>query len=507
MGLPGFAATERIDIGSFTIFSNNSTLIQPIQQAKKYFNIVDFNIQNIINGKDFVELAGSLFTGIPGVTPPSVIMEYTKPGSTIIRKTKTIDLVMETPGKIFFNGYQGNENYVLYQNYFEANGSLAFENDDPNDGKLILLKGKVTKTPTEIKLIIPKLQNNNTDQAFQYIPLAGGNGKLKVLNGEQRVVGGAWNTLTYTADLINPNSTDGLNNRTLDYQVVGAVRVDPSSGNSVKIDQIQTPLGGLAMVFDWEKGSFMGTLTINVPIALGALVELTSGTYEVMFSGEGFYFDMIGQASVTGLSFLANINFGFLTGYYPKLPPHVINRHKNIMNLLDVPEYLKNDGIRGVYMNANASPPILNWSVSVPLPLFSVGYGVNMGADLSFLMNFGPNDKVMALDVGAYARAWAGVNVLMVCEMCIGAMGVFTVSGQATIAPQASVEAKGCASFSLFGSFCGASAEKTIGCDVEIKSTYGGSTGFDADVRWSPCGGAAKKIGMDCDFNKKDNEQ
>jgi len=500
MGLPGFVVTERIDIGSFTLFSNNSTLIQPIQQAKKYFNIVDFNIQNIINGKDYVELAGSLFTGIPGVTPPSVIMEYTKPGSTIIRKTKTIDLVMETPGKVFFNGYQGNEHYVLYQNYFEANGSLAFENDDPNDGKLILLRGKVTKTPTEIKLTIPKLLNNNTDQAFQYIPLAGGNGKLKVLNGEQRVVGGAWNTLTYTADLINPNSTDGLNNRTLDYQVVGAVRVDPSSGNSVKIDQIKTPLGGLTMVFDWEKGSFMGTLTVNVPIALGALVELTSGTYEVMFSGEGFYFDMIGQASVTGLSFLSNINFGFLTGYYPKLPPHVINRHKNIMNLLDVPQYIKNDGIRGVYMNANASPPVLNWSVSVPLPLFSVGFGVNVGADLNFLMNFGPDDKVMAVDVGAYAKAWAGVNVLMVCQMCVGAMGVFQVGGVATIGPQASVKATGCASFSLFGSFCGAPAEKTIGCDIKIESTYGEKTGFEADVIWSPCGSAANKIGMDCNF-------
>lgn len=500
MALPGFVVTERIDIGSFTIFSNNSTLIQPIQQVKKYYNIVDFNIQNIINGKDYIELAGSLFTGIPGVTPPSVIMEYTKPGSSIIRKTKAIDLVMETPGKIFFNGYVGNEHYVLSQNYFEANGSLAFENDDPNDGKLILLQGKVTKTPTEIKLSIPKLQNNNSDQAFQYIPLEGGNGKLKVLNGEQRVVGGNWNTMRYTADLINPNSTDGLNNRTLDYIVEGAVRVDPSDGNSMKIDQINTPLGGLTMVFDWEKGSFMGTLTVNVPIALGALVQLTSGTYEIMFSGEGFYFDLVGRASVTGLDFLANINFGFLTGYYPKLPPHVISRHQNIMNLLDVPDYLKNDGIRGVYMNANAAPPILNWNVSVPVPLFTVGFGVNVGADLNFLMNFGPDDKVMSMSVGAYARAWAGVNVLMVCQMCVGALGVFEVTGTATIAPTASVKAEGCASFTAGGTFCGASAEKTIGCDILIESTYGGGTGFDADVRWSPCGKAASKFNVGCDF-------
>ena len=493
-GLPGFVSSDRIDIGSFTIYSNNSTLIQPINQTKKYYNIVDLNIQNIINTKDAVEIAGAMMTGIPGVTPPTVIMEYTKSGNNIIRKTKAMDLVLETPGKIFFNGGVGNDFYVLQENYFEANGALAFENDDMHDGKLILLKGKVIKTPTSTTLTIPKLLENNTNQAFQYIPLDGGSGKLKVLNGEQKVVGNQWNTMKYTADLITPNPTDGLNNRTLDYLVSGAVEVDASSGNSVKIDKIETPLGGMTMVFDWEKGSFLGTLTFNIPIQMGA-IELSSGMFECMFSGQGFYFDMMGKVAIPGLSEVLSVNVGFLTGYYPKLPNQVIKRHEEIMFLLGVPEYIKVDGIKGVYINANAAPDIANWSISVPVPLFSVGFGVNAGVDFSFLLNFGNTTSVMAIDAAAYAKAWAGVQVLA-CTFCVGAMADFMVNGTLQFAPKVEASFNACASFTVFGEFCGVEASKTIGCRAKAAS----NSGLDLSVQWSACGGQANKKDASCDF-------
>lgn len=495
-GLPGFANNDKIDIGSFTIYSNNSTLIQPINQTKRYYNIVDLKIQNIINGKDAVEIAGMLMTGIPGVTPPSVIMEYTKPNATVLRKTKAIDLILETPGKIYFNGDVGSENYVLQQDYFEANGSLAFENDNLHDGKLILLKGKLVKTPTSTTLSIPKLQNNNSPQAFQYIAMSGGSGKLKVLQGEQRVVGNQWNTMKYTADLITPDTKDGLENRTLDYLVSGAVEVDASSGNSVKIDKIETPLGGMTMVFDWEKASFLGTLTFNIPIQMG-MIELSSGMFEVMFSGKGFYFDMLGEVALPGLKDVLSVNVGFLTGYYPELPSTVIDRHKEIMFLLGVPQYIIKDGIKGVYINANAAPEFANWSVSVPVPLFSVGFGVNAGVDFSFLLNFGSSASVLAIDAAAYAKAWAGVQVLA-CTFCVGAMAQFMVNGTFQFAPQAKAVFDACASFTVFGEFCGVEASKTIG--ARVKATSG--NGMDIDVQWSACGsgGQANKRDTSCDF-------
>lgn len=493
-GLPGFASADKIDIGSFTIFSNNSSLIQPLNQTKKIYNIIDFNIQNIMNISDALELAGPLYTGIPGVTPPALVMEYKKPGTSIVSRVKAIDLVVETPGKIYFNGDVGTQFYKLEQNLFEANGALAFENDDPNDGKLISLRGRITKTPTQTTLSIPRLKLGEAPDAFQYIPMAEGDAKMKVLNGEQRVVGNAWNTLKYTAELITNKPNDGLKDRILDYEVTGAVEVAKGSGNSLEIDKIKTPLGDLNMVFDWDRASFLGTLTINVPIQMGA-IELNNGLFECMFSGQGFYFDMMGDVTIPGLSSVLSVTVGFLTGYYPELPQAVLSRHKDIMYLVDIPKYLKDDGIKGVYINANAAPPAANWSVSVPVPLFSVGFGVNAGVDFSFLLNFGSSTSVLAIDAAAYARAYAGVQVLA-CTFCVGALAQFVVNGELTFAPQSSISLNGCASFTLFGEFCGVEASKTIGC--KVKATDSG--GLDLNVQWFPCGGTATKKDASCDF-------
>jgi len=494
-GLPGFIANDKIDIGSFTIYSNNSTLVQPINQQKKIYNIVDISIQNIKNTKDAVEIAGALITGIPGVTPPTVIFEYVKPGASIIRRTKAIGLVMETPGKIFFNGDVGDEFYKLENNYFEANGRLVFENEDMNDGKFIDLRGRLIKTPTSITLSIPKLKNDNSATAFQYIPLEGGGTRLKVLSGEQRVVGGAWNVMKYKADLLSTTSTDGLQQRELEYMVSGAVEVVPDGTNSLKVDKIETPLGGMTMVFDWQKGSFLGTLNFNIPIQMGA-IQIDNGMFECMFSGEGFYFDLMGEVTIPGLSEVLSVNVGFLTGYYPKLPVTVIKRHSDIMYLLGVPEYLNVDGIKGVYINANAAPPIANWSVNVPLPLFSVGFGVNAGVDFNFLLNFGNTTSIMAIEAAAYAKAWAGVQVLA-CTFCVGALATFLVDGKLTFAPQMKAEFNTCASFTVFGEFCTVEASKSIGCRAKASS----SNGLDIELQWSACGGKdADKMDASCDF-------
>ena len=42
------------------------------------------------------------------------------------------------------------------------------------------------------------------------------------------------------------------------------------------------------------------------------------------------------------------------------------------MYLADVPDYLINDGIGGIYFNANVAPSIANWSASIDLLVFAV---------------------------------------------------------------------------------------------------------------------------------------
>ncbi|MCB0819258.1 MAG: carboxypeptidase regulatory-like domain-containing protein, partial [Bacteroidetes bacterium] len=493
-GLPGFFPQDKINIGSFTVFSNNSTLIQPIYQSRRFYDVGDLSVQSIVNLPDGLDIVGGMNLGIPGMTTPTAVFTYTKTGLLVARSTKAFDVGLEAKGKVYFNGATGTENYIFADKYFEAKGDLYFENDDLFDGKRVALKGRLIKNNGAIQIDIPKLQNNNSPQAFQYIPLEGGQGntKLKVLYGSQHVVGSDWDFMRYTADLIGVEGMD--NDRTLDYVVSGAIEVDDSDGNSIAIKNIDTPLGGLTIVFDWEKVAFTGTLEIKVPIQMGT-VSLNSGMFEIQFDGSGFYFDMIGVVSLPGLDAIADVNCGALSGYYPVLPASVIKRHKDIMYLLDVPDYLKNDGIAGIYINANLAPNFANWSISIPVPLFSIGMGVQAGADLNFLVNFGSSASVMAIQAAAYARAYAGVQVL-VCEMCIGAMARFIANGTLQFAPQASLAMDACASFTMFGDFCGASFDETIGCQISMST----NSGLDLDVQWSPCGGTANKKDTSCDF-------
>jgi hypothetical protein len=494
--LPGFANEEKINIGAFTIFSNNSTLIQPVYQKRRFSNIADLNIFSVTNTPNSLEITGGVDLSIPGMTTPTMVLEFTKPsGQNIVRRVKAMDVALETPGKIYFSGDPGAENYIFTDGKFETNGTLKFENDNLSDGKLVQLRGYLMKNTTGGILEIPKLQNNNSDQAFQYILLSGGDSKLKILQGDQILQGGAWNTMAYTADLIGPEGLTG--DKTLDYLVVGAMEVDASSGNSIKVDKIDTPLGGMSMVFDWEQGIFIGTLEINVPITIST-VTLNSGLMEVCAGGKGFYFDMIGNVSLPGLAAIGDLNVGILTGYYPELPESVLKRHKDIMFLLDVPEYLKQDGIAGIYCNANFSPPAANWSHSVTIPILppiTVGAGVALGADLNYLLNFGSSAMVMQIQAAAYAKAWAGVDIL-VCEFCVGALAKFIGSGTLVIAPTASASLEACASFTMFGSFCGGELDVTAGCKMDM-STNGG---VNFDLIWSPCGGPAKKSEMSCEF-------
>lgn len=492
-GLPGFASTQKIDIGAFTVFSNNSTLIQPVNQQPVFENLGAFSIQNIINLPDAIDLVGSLHLGIPGMTVPTAVFTFKKPGNQIVRETKAFDVALETTGKVFFNGFTGTQNYVFSNGYFEANGDLYFENEDLFDDKRIALKGKLTKQNNQIVLSIPKLLENESDQAFQYINLEGSNGtKLKIIQGSQSVAGDAWKEMVYTADLIGVTGLPADNR--LDYVVAGAIEVDRRDDNSVAIENIDTPLGGLSVVFNWEDVSFTGSLSVDFPITMGTVV-LNSGMFEIRFDGTGFYFDFMGNVSLPGLSAFADVNVGVLSGYYPNLPASVLGRHKEIMFLLDVPEHLKNDGIAGIYINANMAPGAANWSVSIPVPLFSIGMGVSAGVDLNFLINFGATEKAMSIEAAAYAKAWAGVQVV-VCNLCIGAMAQFIATGKLTFAPNAALDLGACASFTMFGDFCGASFSETIGCTIDMST----NTGLNFAVQWEPCNGSATKKETSCEL-------
>ena len=486
-GLLGFEPTDKINIGAFTVFSDNNTLVQPLQTTEYVFHkISKVKVHNVSNLSDGLELVCSADMQIPGSVSGTLILSYTKPSQ---RKIKSFDLYVESKGKVYFNANNDVSGYVFSGNSFVSNGSLHFENDDPNDGKRIELIGILTRKleggvyTTEIT--IPTLLSGQ----YQKIPLTGSaNAYLEVIIGKQEVISGNWDYLRYTADLI---SEGGLVDNRLDYVVSGAVEVNKDGSNEIAITDVQTPLGALNIVFDWETATFLGTLSVTKTIPIGPSVNLKEGLFEIMFSGDGFYFDVVGKVSITGLEALADLNFGFLTGYHTALPDWVIERHNGLMSIKRVPEELTSEGIKGLYFNVNFSPPAANWSTTIPLALVTIETGVELGMDVAMFLHFGATEKILQIDAGAIATAYVGANVLG-CPFCLGVRGIFVAEGKVYSSGSSPSTLSGCASLTLAGVACGASFETTAGCTVSV----GGEDSPKLDLQWTPCGTPTSNMGI-----------
>jgi len=480
-GLLGFESSAEIKIGAFTVFSDKGSLLQPFTQSTYAFHkVANLSVFSLVNMVDGVELGCAADMNIPGSSAGTLLLRYQNATTRII---KAFDLYVESKGKVYFNASNAanGEGYVFSGTSFVSRGTLHFENDDPNDGKRIELVGILTRKfengtyTTEI--VIPQLASG-----YQKIELTGADdAHLDVIEGKQLVVNGQWDFLRYTADLI---SDGGLEDNRLEYVVSGAVEVNKDGSNEIAITDVETPLGALNIVFDWETATFLGTLSVTKTIPIGPSVNLKEGLFEILFSGDGFYFDVVGKVSISGLDAFADLNIGFLTGYHTALPAAVIDRHNGIMSLKQVPQELVEEGIKGLYLNLNFSPPAANWNTTIPMALITVQAGVNLGIDVALFLHFGSNEKVLAIDAGAIASAFAGANVLGVCTFCVGITGVFTADGRVYLDNSQPAKFNGCASLTLSGEACGPTFEQTVGCSV----TIGGPESPKLDLQWSPCG-------------------
>ena len=277
-------------------------------QDKEYsfHNVSKVKVNNIINLSDGLDIACTIDMLIPGSVSTTLLLNYLKPNE---RRIKSFTLYVESKGKVYFNAYRNPESgYVFEGNKFTSYGSLHFENDSPDDSARIELVGFLNHTWQNNALLteisIPLISGTN-----QKIPLAGdGETHLKVIQGLQQVKNGSWDYLRYTADLI---ASGGLEDNRIDYIVSGAVEADNEKDSELDIAEVNTPLGGLTIVYDWNTSSFIGSLSVTVPIQFGA-ATLEEGLFEIMFGGNGFYFDATGKVSIPAMGAFANLNFGLL---------------------------------------------------------------------------------------------------------------------------------------------------------------------------------------------------
>jgi len=191
----------------------------------------------------------------------------------------------------------------------------------------------------------------------------------------------------------------------LDFEVKGAIALDPN-GKKLQLDNIETPLGGLAISFDFAKKSFYGQLQIykNLPLVMPpGLFTIYEGTAEVQIDGKGLLISgAFNDVSFNPIPVLGPLKCGLALGFYAgKIPTTIANNLRNITVQKQIPPSLEN-GLKGVYISVSKEfKEALELPESIPgmktLKEVADLYAVfNGGMDIRTMINFNENPLVLA---------------------------------------------------------------------------------------------------------------
>lgn len=374
--IPGIAADDKIAINLFSNYSDGKKTLSINGVAHTFFKVMQQNIENIEIGKDFFTLIGNTNLQIPGANSNITgRFKYTKVNGKITCTPEKLNTDVELAGNVFFTGGQSIKDYELRDGYFSAIGSAQIYEKSKNDG--FALKSKIIKDGSGIRLELMPGQN---------LPVAGSSSQKMKINYGKAVVNNAnssWENLKFNTSLEGYQVVKKDQNQ-LDFEVKGAIALDPN-GKKLQLDNIETPLGGLELSFDFAKKSFYGQLRFEAPIVIPpGLFTVYKGIAEVQLDGNGFIFTgSFSEVEFNPLSFLEEFQLGLAVGYYSTaIPEKMANNLKMITLQKQIPASL-NQGLKGVYVSVSKG-----FSEGVDIPIIDMKIGISAGIDIRTIVNF-----------------------------------------------------------------------------------------------------------------------
>ncbi len=270
----------QLEFESIGMLSNQTEAIT-INQTVRYYNVMDFYIQSIMTGPGFFSVKGSPELNIPGYYPPNIVVNYIKENKKLMPKIDPLQGTVEAHGNVEFELMHDTERQHFEPNLFTTYGTIRIKPAADEEGPPVSFTGFLTKTPEACDIEIIKVDKNNfKGNEMQMMPA--GINKMPVAEGSMHVVGNAWDILSYKA---YTTQIEGMEEKLLDFKVYGAIDV---SGEDIQVNNINTPLGGLRMVYNFKEGSMHGSLNMrNLPLGFATIYK---GTASVRFDNRGYYF-------------------------------------------------------------------------------------------------------------------------------------------------------------------------------------------------------------------------
>ncbi len=423
-GLPG-AENQKIYLDHISLFSNGEQIVGGLDDTVRFYNIMNMHLNQIATGNGFFKLRGRIDLGIPNLsTDLSSEFTYTNgPNGSIKSQWEPLSFVLDTKGKVAFHAE--NNNQFLSKGLYSAPGTIRIYSPDGE----INLKGRLTRSTSGCMFRAIQVNGEN-----QEIELGDPDHKMVMLKGESHadLSAGNWGKFSFDARMEGFKGIGGGKNpdKEMTFVVEGDIT---ATDQDISITDINTPLGGLQLIYNFKEQSLFGAMHVN-EMDVGALA-IKSGDFQILLDRKGYYFLLGAQVKVP---IVETIGMALLIGDYPEFTPVMRSTFENYSYNHNIPPGFEN-GFSGFLFNGKWEYEIFD-NDGIDLAVVSVYATAKVGLDLRVSADFSENAfELYVLGYGNFG--------LEVSAFCI--TGFFVLNAELGIGAQivnGNFDLKGCAS-------------------------------------------------------------
>jgi len=286
------ATNDRLDFMSIGMLSDNSSVLS-LGKHMMFHNILDIYVDQIMTGNGFFQLTGMPELNIPGFIPTRAIMTFSKINGQLQEKMEPLDGLVDLGANTVYKLDRFENSQSISNKKYTAYGEFFIKPPPGGTGEKLKVKGLLTKTKNSCGIEV--LEQN----------LLMGKEKMSVFEGNATVSNNTWGNLSFNA---HTNSKGVSNDNVIAYEIHGGIE---ASGDEIKVNEIETPLGNLNMTYLFAEKALVGDLTITTNLNMG-FAALQSGMMGMRFDTHGFYMGYFGNILIGSDNYMG----GFLLGVY-----------------------------------------------------------------------------------------------------------------------------------------------------------------------------------------------
>jgi hypothetical protein len=386
--LPGMASGDKILIESFYLKSNGAKNFKPYSGNNlTLYNVAGYAINAMYAKNTYIQFGGNLDLGIPGLPLINLVSNYGREGGEVVFTHDPVTETISVNGvNIKFKTSGGDP-----PQWFDGNGYHA--NVDVYEDGAFRLASMLHRTPAKTDIIVKEGEE---------VPI--GTVKMTDVEGAMEVVDDAWTLFWFEGDLINNNQGGRLH-----FTVQGDI---VANDQEIGVDQIETPFGDIALVYNFQEQQLEGTLHVEQDLSGTSIVG--DATLLISGVGKGWYFFCgasfeLPQPKVDGTAAFAVGDF-LLT--QEQLDQFASYSYKN----KGLPPQFHD--FNGFFFEGTVKfpPPVFCPNFDFDFGLVSAHLTCQVGANARFGMNFGPVDTYfIAIRAIGNLEAGVGASIGIAC--------------------------------------------------------------------------------------------